>query len=246
MKDPSAANYSHIYPLLSLYDTLNDDDDDIRDLGAQTVSKLLKRSLVPLAAQLELVEYIKHLYGGRAAFQWSAACRMTGHTFQNLKIESHLPTSARVQFCTVLKENDSLFIEEEQNLFIDEIREARIWSNAFKDVDLGPYTTADINTLWEPPFSALTSWVEDGLSIMMDLLIKEDGPLGWASKPAVFALCMRVILSAKTIIQCNSRIISSGLGRGVHPEVERIASVLRKFKHLAQEKRVHGGLLSEI
>jgi hypothetical protein len=234
-----------IYPLLALYDTLNDDDDEIRDLSARTVSKLLQKSLVPLAAQVELVHYMKRLYGSGALFSWSAVCRMTGNNFHGPETGPPVLESAEAQFAKALKDDDSLFVEEEQNLFIDEVRETSLWANAFEEIELHSYRESDNNSVLEQPCAALTAWVAEGLWTMTGFLDKEDGPLGWTSRPAAFAVCMRILLSARAIIQRNKRVLTSGVSiQAPHVlVVDDITSALERFLSLGQEKNVHGSLL---
>ena len=238
---------STLYPLLALYDSLNDDDDDIRDLSAQTVSKLLQRSLVPLAARVELIKYIRRTYRSSALFSWSAVCRMTGNDLQATEAGLPLLEPPGPQFTKALRDNDSLFVEEEQNLFIDEVREANLWSNAFEEIDLNSCPDTDINTVWEQPFAALVAWVKEGLSTMTGLLGKEDGPLGWASRPTVFAVCMRVLLSAKAILQCKKGTLTSvKVPDAVALMAGDIQTALEKFMFLGREKNIHGSFLFEV
>ena len=238
---------SALYPLLALYDTLNDDDDDIRDLGALTVSKLLQRSLVPLAARVELIKHIKRTYGSSALFSWATVCRMTGNDLQATETGLPLLEPVGPQFTKALRDNDSLFVEEEQNLFIDEVREAGLWSNAFEEIDLHSCPDTDIDAVWGQPFAALVTWVNEGLSTMTGLLDREDGPLGWTSRAAVFAICMRVLLSAKAIVQCNKGTPTSVEGTdAVVPVAGHIHSALERFMILGREKNIHGSLLFEV
>lgn len=234
-----------LHSLLALYDTLNDDDDEIRDLSAATVSRLLQKSLVPLAARVELMEYAKKLYGHSTLFAWSVILRMTG---SNLHASgSSLPQldSAGIQFSNALKDDDSLFIEEEQNLFIDEVRETNLWSKAFEGLGVQSRPQSDAGTAWVQPCAALSAWVVDGLKFMTGLLDKEDGPLGWMSKPAAFSSCMRVLLSANVITQSQEYGLASGLSTqdSGAPVVDQIASTVEKFLRLGQERNIHSSLL---
>jgi hypothetical protein len=193
---------------------------------------------------VELLDYVKNLYGQSFLFAWHIVFRMTGNDLQ--ESETALPElePVEVQFVKALKDDDSLFIEEEQNLFIDEVREANLWVKVFKEMNLHSYST-DINDVWVQPYAALANWVIDGLATMTGLLDKEDGPLGWMSRPAVFSSCMRVILSANAITQCHDREITSGdkaqnLKASI---VENIILALERFYKLGGPKNIHESLL---
>lgn len=237
-----------LYPFLVLYNVLNDDDDDIRGLGAQTVSQLLRRSLVPLAARAELVNYIKRVHGNKSMFAWSAVYRMTGNSLHPSQAELPPLEPAGVQFARALKDNDSLFVEEEQNLFVDEVREMVLWSTAFAEIDVCSNPGFDTDATWKRPYVALGTWVTEGISAMTNLLHKDDGPLGWTSRPSVFAVCMSVLLSAKAIIQFKNRIPTIGLEimDPVFFTIEDINSSLKSFAMLGTKKNIHGSLLSEV
>lgn len=234
-----------IYPLLALYDALNDDDDEIRDLSALTVSRLLQKSVVPLAARVELVTYCKRVYGSSPLFAWSAICRVTGNDLHVSETEPPVLESAKSQFSKALKNDDSLFVEEEQNLFIDEVRETHLWARAVEEADLQSTLETHVGLAWAQPCAALVSWVEDGLTTMINLLDKEDGPLGWTSRPAVFAVCMRVLLSAKAITRLNERRLVSGTSIQDSNILlaSNVSAALLRFSQLGREKNIHGSLL---
>lgn len=193
---------------------------------------------------MELLDYVKNLYGQSFLFAWHVVFRMTGHDLQ--ESETALPElePVKVQFVKALKDDNSLFIEEEQNLFIDEVREANLWAKVFKEMNLHSYS-ADINNVWAQPYAALVSWVIDGLETMTGLLDKEDGPLGWTSRPAVFSSCMRVISSANAITEDHKREITSGdKAQNLRAsKIENIILALERFHKLSGQKNIHESLL---
>jgi len=180
---------------------LNDDDDEIRNLGASTVSSILKVPLVPLGARTALGEWMldSHDIGSHAG--WSIICRMTGNNaqiFDNIGEPLH---PAKAQFSSAMRQDDALFVEEEQNLFIDEVKETKLWSDIFtKGLEIIS-KGEDVGSEWYECVSSLASWVIEALDALNALAeTKEDGPLGWTSKPSVFASCMRVIKCANTLL----------------------------------------------
>jgi hypothetical protein len=93
-----------------------------------------------------------------------------------------------------MKFDDSLFVIEEQNLFVDEVRETQRWVSVYKSL------------AWEsnnPCLEALTSWTSEGLEAMQSLVSQEDGPLGYGSKPEVFAILSRVIRASAALARHN-------------------------------------------
>lgn len=207
--------------LFALYDSLNDDDDEIRDLSAQTASALLKKSLLPLAASRELAAYLKQKYPNSTLFAENVVCRMTGNPITyafKYELEGLPLQTAAVHFSKALKNDDSLFVEEEQNLFVDEVREVKVWSEL----------------VCEKSSYILEGWVREGLKSLNELLEKEDGPLGWMSKAATFAVCMRILVTAKAILR-----VGSAAGE------DDIKEALEVFRELGRKKKCHESLLFE-
>lgn len=229
----------------ALYDSLNDDDDEIRDFSALTVSRLLKKSLVPLAARLELVEYVYSYLGSTSSFSREVVRRMTGsHAYCSQKCL----TPVELQLTRVLYEDDSLFVEEEQNLFVDEVREAKLWTKFFEGVEVdGPTRWIAIQRVWAESHRELTFWVKDGLATLIKILDGEDKALGGISKPAVFAIFMRVLLCANAIIRRHEGLSAIEKSSVVAGELmEDIVAALGKFCILGREKGLHSSLLYEV
>ena len=234
-----------------MYDTLNDDDDEIRNLSSRTVSALLRKPLVPLAARVELAGYFSKMHARTRSFALNVVCRMTGsnlETVDNVRLQLH-PVGE--QLSKAMKDDDSLFVEEEQNLFIDEVREAKLWSKVFENIALdtwnGERADFDIENTWGQPHAAVAAWVMEGLLAACSLLAKEDGPFGWTSKPAVFAIMSRLLLSANAIIQRHERLVASATGRPV-PGIRIIGGIifaLQQFTTLGKDKNIHESLLLE-
>lgn len=224
--------------LFALYDTLNDDDTDIRDLGAMTVSKMVGKSLVPLASRLELANLIRSLHQKSSIYAWIMVRRMTGQcSLENVDIDQRQISSAAEQLELAMRTDDSLFIEEDQNLFVDETKEAELWSKTFVSANTECGDDIKYSTAWKLPCTLLGEWVLNGLKTLAKLLDRPDGPLGWASKPTVFAICMTIILSASSILQ----------GREIFDErvVNDIEVALKDFVALGRQGRLHERLLFE-
>ena len=87
--------------------------------------------------------------------------------------------------------DDSLFVVEEQNLFVDEVREAKRWISVYAAVEWDAS---------EASLRDLDGWLCGGLARLQSLLNQDDGPLGWASDPQVFAICSLLILCSVTMV----------------------------------------------
>ncbi|EXA49967.1 hypothetical protein NW761_000836 [Fusarium oxysporum] len=178
----------HLAAILALYDSLNDDDDDIRDVGSAAVQSILGKALVPIEAANRLLLWLAQHYAGSPTFRQVVVRRIMG--------DSRYPTpknnavSIQDQLQEAMKFDDSLFVIEKQNLFVDEVRETQRWIALYE------------NLTWEsndPSLDPLTTWTSAGLEAMQNLARQEDGPLGYASKPEVFAILSRVVRASAAI-----------------------------------------------
>lgn len=92
----------------------------------------------------------------------------------------------------------ALFVKEKQNLYVDEVEEARTWSQML--IDLRPLELTHRKKLQRLGEHFVT-WTTDGLSVFTEAANQEiDGPLGWTSKPEVFTIGLQVILAARVVL----------------------------------------------
>jgi hypothetical protein len=173
--------------LFALYDTLNDDDDEVRDVGSAAASSILGDFLVPLEASRRLLQWLCRTFGDTASFRAAVASRMTGASNALSSEQDWVP--AETQLNKAVQFDDSLFVIEEKNLYVDEIRESRRWAGVFTSLEW----SSDTDTV-----TRLEDWLwrQGGTARLLQLLDEDDGPLGWASDPKVFAVCSRMILSS--------------------------------------------------
>lgn len=135
-----------------------------------------------------------------------------------------LPAEAQLE--RALDFDDSLFATEEQNLFVDEVRETERWVGAGL-VEAGE---GDDEAVGE-----LVRWVEGGLKGVLKVAGgREDGPLGWTADQHVFAVVARVVICAG-VVEGTER------GRGAG-----IGGLLEEWKGVAGGRRVHGALLEMV
>ena len=183
-----------------------------------------KRSLSAPAARLELLLLLQSRYGGSAYLCCEALRRLICsatvgphevdariaciNTLGSDRSLGECDESNMVRFRAlqdelreVMELNTALFAEEKQNLYIDEVEEARAWSQMLIDMQLWRITP---NLA-----SRFHVWTIDCLHALIGTATKElDGPLGWTSKPEVFTLGMRVLLASKVITSTKAGVVS--------------------------------------
>jgi hypothetical protein len=195
---------------------LIDDDDEVREVAASAAAGILGTYFVPPVAADRLVTWMHTNYGADTEFQQHVIYRVTGQ---------HPPLDTPAKFTLIPAEDqilkamefdDALFATEEQNLFIDEVREAERWRKAFCG-------TKGVG---------LVKWTQGGLACLIRLAKKDDGPLGWATDQHAFAACARVVLCAVAIST-----LEKGEGAAV------VKELLAEFMRAGSEKKVHGALL---
>lgn len=191
---------------LILYDLLNDDDEEIRDIAAMCASMALSPSsdqasfgqvttLLPLAASVEIARYIRQNYLVSPRLFQAVVSRFLGQNISSSSPSAEysiIPVSAILT--NVCKESNILFVEEKQNLYIDDVREVDTWATL-----LASLTDSAFHTTLGKMF---ISWVSDGLTAIIDTLREAqiDGPLGWTSKPEAFITGLRVIQGARVLL----------------------------------------------
>ncbi|KAI0840628.1 hypothetical protein F5Y06DRAFT_308806 [Hypoxylon sp. FL0890] len=239
----TAPDPAHLPWLLALYDALNDDDDEIRAAAASAAAPLLSNQrLVSVEAGRRLLRWLRDRYGATDEFRAHVACRMTGHSPSSSSLltqdsrdkaasratasllEGWIP--AEVQLAEAMRFDDSLFVVEEQNLYVDEVRETRRWRDVFSSL---PPISATSPSLPSAE-AALSQWTLAGLQTLTRLAGAEgrDGPLGWTSKPEVFAICARILVSGSALAANDAE----------------IKEELRRFRDEGRKAEVHGLLLS--
>lgn len=246
---------------LALFDTLVDDDEDVRDQGAKTVSLLLsavksKRSpgsaisfsLSPPAAKRRLTRFLEKSYRKSKELWFEAVERLIGiqavrsarirkrsndpadfdeEMFLQLRPVAELSIEARTTYVRV-------FVEEKQNLYIDSVREADEWATTMVQLDPDAW---DPNTIL-----VLESWTVEGLTYYIDTYEDHiDGALSPISKPEVYTLFMRVILSARVLMSRSAP--ASGKGKA---KEDACKGLLEKLLELGKQRLLHDLLLDRI
>lgn len=183
---------------LILYDMLNDDDEELRDIAASIASWVLSYSSVssdtavalgPLNASALLAKFILDQYSDSVQLTRRVIRYLTGQEprISGSDNQTHLVAVSDLvaEYC---QERTTLFVEEKQNLFIDEVREIDIWSPALLQLKRNAYPQTLVRQI--------SSWVSEGLEHLSVHIAQEagrDGLLGWISRPESFTLGVRLI-----------------------------------------------------
>lgn len=194
----AATKGKHLTPLLALnvaiLDSLIDDDPDVRELGAATFSSLtLSPAVVPEASAQSFSHWLYDNYSDSEPFIAETIRRITSGnelgTFDGLEPATLSDTA--LALAKAMVPDNALFAEEEQNLYIDELREARLWCEVFAHAE---------GSQWDRVTAKLLMWaVKSMLAIIA--IEDRDGPLGWMSKPKVFAICGRVVVASRMLAE---------------------------------------------
>ena len=199
---------------LALYDSLVDDDEDVRSQGARVASTILSvtastaadtdtttLSLSPPAAKERLLYFLSENYRSSVLLCVESIRRLTGMDRAPESASANLQDDAFVLhfrpvadlYSEAQTTSNIVFVEERQNLYLDTVSEAESWAQFLLrlDPDAWPLSVA----------SDLETWTVEGLAqVLKTLQSGVDGALSPTSKPEVFALFTRVLLAAKILI----------------------------------------------
>lgn len=127
---------------------------------------------------------LQRLVGARASSDLHASPR--GSTF----------SSPKALLQELKQEDTALFVEEKQNLYVDEAQEAGVW----QEVMLSMARSAEDCDILQ----SLKEWATQGLDALLEVTEKEeDGPLGWTSKADVFTLGVRILFAAQVVLRLS-------------------------------------------
>ncbi|PNS19510.1 hypothetical protein CAC42_7354 [Sphaceloma murrayae] len=217
---------------LIIYDLTNDDDDEVRCTGAALAGRLLVpanrrgKILVPLVAGSQLLSRTIRR-GDSQRLGSIAIARLVSQS-------SHaIGEAVRDLLDEQLKTDKALFAEEKQNLFIDHAREARVWSKVLMSLPLGSVGRNQIHKM--------VNWACEGLQALGDLTrTSSGGPFSWSYNPDTFALGLRVIYSAQSLLHLQRQQRRLGV-----PSVE-IRQLLSALLRQGRDRGLNNMWLKEI
>ncbi|KAF2717328.1 hypothetical protein K431DRAFT_297894 [Polychaeton citri CBS 116435] len=192
--------------MMMTYDILNDDDEDVR-LSASKVAGILVRRFgqskgtsSPLVASQRLLGYIVRTWEHSTEFAAEAFARAFG---------TRSSGSTSISECAHrLAQDDSvLFAEEKQNLYIDDAREARTWSQVI--MRLGPHT------IRYEVITELSKWTSEGLDFLLTEAKQGLKLYERSSEADIFTLVMRLFYGVEVLLWC----VNKGLRLPYRPSV---------------------------
>ena len=248
---------------LALYDTLGDDDEDVRDRGAGTVSLLFANfdssfpfenannlSLSPPAAKSRLRKFLEQAYNSSKALWTEAVERLTGveiiqspQKYECFEEEKTVKMLSDLQLIPVSQllpmangVSNVIFAEEKQNLYIDTAREVDEWAATMMRLN----SSARVPSV----LTILETWTVKGLTYLIELFEERiDEPLSPTSLPEAYTLWTRVIDSAGVIVRTSTP--ASGKGKAKAKE-NMCKILLKKLMELNRVKTLHPLLIERV
>ncbi|KAK2756662.1 hypothetical protein FQN54_005107 [Arachnomyces sp. PD_36] len=231
---------------LILYDMLNDDDEELRDISTISCSYILKTlqnsresdssALVPLAASSQLARFLAKNYQESPQILHETIRRLTG---QDVKLPANSLGTSMLAVSSFLDEymqsSTVLFEEEKQNLFIDDAWEADVWSDVLGRLSI---PSKRIHPTLSKKFP---QWVSDGLLSLTEAAQLEGagGLLGFTSKPEIFVIGLRVIQAARLLL-------SKDLAVGFDFDKRLLTTRAIQLLYVGREAWVHSRWLSNL
>lgn len=174
---------------LAVYELLNDDDEETRLLAAAVCGRILivagahdssEPDIEPITASQELLQY--------CARRWKSSPEFFRHAFAHA-FAIEVPVAEQL---TKLSHADvALFAAEKQNLYIDDAREVRVWSQVV--TRLAP------SAIERARLAALGTWVLDGLGALSTHPVRTA-----TARAEVFTLGLTVLYGAEVLLRLGS------------------------------------------
>jgi hypothetical protein len=197
-----------------VYDLLNDDDEDIRQLAAKIFSRIIdvqrdtcsgSKVSEPITASQRLVRFMLRKWSNEPNFAREAI-----HRAFDVTVSGRI-SSVKERIAALHAANTALFVEEKQNLYIDEAREVRLWAQAISMLSPKAVPRRLVRRLAE--------WAVDGLDELRAAIeAGDDGPQDWTTKPDAFVLGLQVVYGAETLL----RLVEKGVRLSVQPSSLRM------------------------
>ena len=237
-----------------LYDTLNDDDTEIREKGASIVSWILLKpepsgtagsatsSLSPLAAKSRLTDFLIAHYNNSTALCYEAIGRLAG-----IRVElgrsvlsrgmanttsagaGHSKMGMRPMLLPSIGVSLGEARREDTALFSEEKQNLYI-----DDVQEAcgwaiVITKLSSSSIESDSAHELEVWVMQGLAVLTEMAQAEvDGPLGWTTKPDVFTMGARIIYAARVLLHWASIGVAGVLEEDIREALQALHSVGEK------------------
>ena len=231
-----------------LYDALHDDDEEIREATALTVSWLVSFDDIPVTHQ----QVKKILSSGLRLDTASCFSGAVGRMLRqqpDVSLEGddplgYLKTKPFSYLLATARQTDTdLFAEEKQNLYLDDSKETLFWYNILRSNGWNfrgrvAGTSVELPS-GHDPVQTLYSWTVDAIDKLRDTAQAEklDGPLGWISAPDVFALGLAAIMAASLLLEVGER---------EQLKVHDLREAVERLWTVGKRTKVHGSWLSHL
>lgn len=179
---------------LLLYDQLKDDDEDLRDVASGAAARLFAMSKegapsalsVPAAASQDLISFMIMHWTNSPFF----ADVVVGRAFGNIALSFAERLEASVRTDT------SLFMQEKQNLYIDEADEALAWAEVGLRLPSISYS--------ETTISRLAEWTSNGLDALLAPMDDVASQPIRGLTPELFTLILQLMSSAQLLLELSA------------------------------------------
>ncbi|CAG8975357.1 hypothetical protein HYALB_00005687 [Hymenoscyphus albidus] len=215
--------------LIVIYKALNDDDDGVRSLAASAVEELTEQHITPLGAADILLQYIGKHYSRSSTFAHNILEHVTGRGLLILPRQAGREFDLASHFRKSMMPDNSLFVEERQNLWVDPVRECRRWYDQWRALSVNSDRVI---------LGRLVKFATSGFQVMTDqLLLEGDGPHGWTFKYDVFSICISIITSANIVLTaCNE---NRHEGHITEEQRTNMMSAMQEFVEQADKSSLH-------
>jgi len=189
-----------ISPTLALYDCLHDDDEDIRNIAAQIVSRMFKESLAPMEAQRRVLGGIADGCKEEPLLIWNVVARLTGDQHASYAYGADIVVQSSVpELHNIFKKDSALFAKEEPNIYYDIVRELGPWMKIFHKTPI-EYLQNCESQIGGSPIDVLREWVlKEYQALRSTSQLEKPGPFDRIPKRA-FAGYLRVLYCAFTVV----------------------------------------------
>ena len=263
---------------LALYDTMNDDDEDVRKEGARIASLILSNiggeentrnhglHFSPPAAKQRLLMFLVTKYPRSSRLWAEGLVRISGllpcaslverlplrgeHDWEAVRWFGRLLNSHVVMqsLCKTTRVQNAVFEVENQNLYVDSVREVDDWVHVVQQLQHGgDCARVRDRRIVEEVEMSMHDWITDGLYSLRILFEDDrDGALGICSRPEVFTLVYRVVAIFKCRQHWYEFLYFEDSNAKENWIVERGVRRLKELRHAGEKANMHPLLLAEI
>ena len=184
---------------------------------------------MPIAAASQLLSFLGSTYSTSVDLIETALSRITGTrpnriARKNAGVQEKkyvLSVHPDYKLSDAMEENTSLFVEERQNLFIDDVQEFERWTRVIRAMPAS-YVKITLET------GTIAKWIQETLGAFIEVSHHQPcGPITWSSKLEVYVLCMRLLFTVEVLFHCQAQ------------EADDLKNALRRFQEAGKARQMH-------